>query len=143
MKHSIFAALRAPRKDRGAAAVELALLLPVLLMIVFGIVDFGRMLNAQIAVTEAAREAAHAYAMGGNYQQRVDTVTTNLKTSGAVTVSPVTTCPAAPGPNDDATVTVTYQFSYVTPVGALMSLFGSAPAGTKTLSSTGVMPCLS
>ncbi len=51
------------RRDRGAAAVEFVLVLPVLLLLVFGIVDFGRMLNAQIVVTEAAREGARAAAL--------------------------------------------------------------------------------
>ena len=37
--------------DRGSIAVEFALLLPMLLMIVFGIIDFGRALNAQITLT--------------------------------------------------------------------------------------------
>ncbi|MFD0742698.1 TadE/TadG family type IV pilus assembly protein [Phytohabitans flavus] len=50
---------RRPR-DRGATAVEAALVLPLVLLIAFGIIDFGRMLNAQIRVTEAAREAARA-----------------------------------------------------------------------------------
>jgi len=39
---------RSAARDRGAAAVEFALLLPVLLLLVFGIIDFGRALNAQI-----------------------------------------------------------------------------------------------
>ena len=33
---------------------------PVLLLVIFGIIDFGRMLNAQITLTEAAREGARA-----------------------------------------------------------------------------------
>jgi len=141
MKHlKRFSRLRQSH-ERGAAAVELALLLPVLLMIVFGIIDFGRLLNAQITVTEAAREGAHAYALGGDYNQRVRTVTQTLP--GTVTATPGTACPASPGTSNDATVTVTYRFSFVTPVGALMGMFGVAPSGTKTLTATGVMPCLS
>jgi Flp pilus assembly protein TadG len=42
-------------RDRGAAAVEFALLLPLLLLLVFGIIDFGRALNAEITITQAAR----------------------------------------------------------------------------------------
>lgn len=49
--------------DRGAAAVETALVLPLLLMVVFAIIDFGRLLNAQIKVTEAAREGARALSL--------------------------------------------------------------------------------
>src|ERR1039458_5924651 len=51
-------------RERGAAAVEFALLLPVLLLLVFGIVDFGRALNAQITLTQAAREGVRLAALG-------------------------------------------------------------------------------
>ena len=51
-------------RDRGSAAVEFALVVPVLLLIVFGIIDFGRALNAQIALTGAAREGARLAALG-------------------------------------------------------------------------------
>ena len=49
--------------DRGAVAVEFALLLPLLLLIAFGIIDFGRALNAQITLTQAAREGARLAAL--------------------------------------------------------------------------------
>jgi Flp pilus assembly protein TadG len=42
----------------GGAAVEFALVLPVLLLMVVGIVDFGRALNIHHVVTDASREAA-------------------------------------------------------------------------------------
>ncbi len=51
-------------RDRGATAVEFALVLPLLLLLVFGIIDFGRALNAQITLTQAAREGARLEALG-------------------------------------------------------------------------------
>ena len=51
------------RDEQGAAAVEMALVLPLLLLLLFGIIDFGRVLNAQITLTEAAREGARAAAL--------------------------------------------------------------------------------
>jgi Flp pilus assembly protein TadG len=42
--------------DRGAAAVEMALVLPVPLFILMGLIDFGRAYNAQIQLSAAARE---------------------------------------------------------------------------------------
>ena len=44
------------RRDVGASAVEMAIVLPLLVLLVFGIIDFGRMLNAQIEISQAARE---------------------------------------------------------------------------------------
>lgn len=44
--------------EEGAAAVEFALVVPLLLVLLFGIIEFGTAYNAQILVTNAAREAA-------------------------------------------------------------------------------------
>jgi len=46
-------------KDQsGAVAVEFALVLPIFLVLVLGIFEFGRAFNIQISLSEAAREAA-------------------------------------------------------------------------------------
>lgn len=50
--------------EKGAAAVEFALLLPVLVMIVFGIFEFGIAYNNYIALTHAARESVRLAAVG-------------------------------------------------------------------------------
>lgn len=49
---------RAPGDDRGAAAVEFALLFPLFLLIVFGIINFGFAFNQKINLTQAARESS-------------------------------------------------------------------------------------
>ena len=43
--------------DRGAALIEMALVLPLLLMLLFGIVSTGVAYNHQLSLTHAAREA--------------------------------------------------------------------------------------
>lgn len=69
--------------DRGAAAVEMALVLPVLLFLLMGMIDFGRMFNAQIQLSQAAREGVRLAA---------------LNTTG------VTTGPVADNPYGDAAI---------------------------------------
>ena len=50
---------RRPRRERRAAsAIELAIILPLLMTIALGCVDFGRFAYTYIAVTNAAREGA-------------------------------------------------------------------------------------
>lgn len=126
-------------RDRGSAAVEFALLLPALLLIVFGIIDFGRALNAQITLTQAAREGARLAALGQpNVVSRTQAAATGLS---PVSVS-VVPCPVGAGPSADAVVTVSYSFSFVTPVGAIAGLIGGAGFGAPiTLTAQGVMPC--
>ena len=49
---------RVSAQERGQSLVEVALTLPILLLILIGIVDIGRVYSAKVAVTNAAREAA-------------------------------------------------------------------------------------
>src|SRR6478752_6450005 len=48
------------RTERGASAVEFAIVLPVLFLVVAGIVDFGRAYFGQIELANAAREGVRA-----------------------------------------------------------------------------------
>lgn len=131
-------ARNAPR-DRGAAAVEFALLLPVLLFLVFGIIDFGRALNAQITLTQAAREGARLAALGEpNVVSGTRAAATGLS---PVTVT-VTSCPAGAGAGVNAVVRASYSFSFVTPINAIAGMFGGSGFGSGlTLTAQGVMPC--
>jgi Flp pilus assembly pilin Flp len=52
------------RRENGAAAVEFALLLPLLVLLLFGFIQFGLAFNARIQATNAAREAARLAAVG-------------------------------------------------------------------------------
>ncbi|MFN7001406.1 MAG: TadE family protein, partial [Elioraea tepidiphila] len=58
--------LIAPRRGRsaGGAALEFALVAPVFLMLVFGIIDFSRYAFSVISVRQAAAEAVRAASLG-------------------------------------------------------------------------------
>lgn len=53
--------------QRGSSAVEFALLLPLLISLLLGIIEFGNFFNQQISLTQAAREGARQYAI--NYDK--------------------------------------------------------------------------
>lgn len=106
----------------------MALVLPLLLILIFGIIDFGRMLNKQIALTEAARDAARVASFGGNAKARAE-----LIAGKDVEVAVAGCSGAAP----DAQVTVSNDFSFVTPIG----LIGGGFDGKVELNGKGVMPC--
>ena len=77
--------------DGGAAAVEMELVLPLLLLVLCGIIDFGRGFNAQMQLTQAAREAVRVKALGGTNveaQGRVDAVTGVRPVSPALAAFP-------------------------------------------------------
>lgn len=127
--------------DRGAAAVEFALLLPVLLLILFGIVDFGRAFNAQIVLTQAAREGVRAYALTGNTSD--GNARTQEAIQGTTLQGPgVSTTMTACTTGSPTTLTATTQFTYMTPVSGLMNLFGaSSLTNPITLTSKATMRC--
>jgi Flp pilus assembly pilin Flp len=52
------------RDQDGAAAVEFALLLPLLVLLLFGFIQFGLAFNTRIQATNAAREAARQAVVG-------------------------------------------------------------------------------
>ena len=54
------------RSERGAAAVEFALVLPLLVLLIAGIAEFGRLYYLQTTISGAAREGVRAMALQNN-----------------------------------------------------------------------------
>jgi len=74
--------------QRGSTVVEFALVLPVLLLLLFGIVDFGIVLYDKAVITNASREAARAgvvYATPQPTVTQIQTVATNYCQSNLIT----------------------------------------------------------
>jgi Flp pilus assembly protein TadG len=120
------------KNDRGAAAVELALLLPLLLLILFGIVDFGRMLNYKLTITHAAREGVRAASVGKTASDVTTKVTTAASADGmSVYLDAPQVCP---NPTGQAVVVVhlTGGFTFLTPLNAIAKSFsGGSTVGTS------------
>ena len=101
--------LRGWRGDRGAAAVEFALILPVFLLLVLGMIEFARAYNVQISVTNAAREGARVMAIHddvGLAQDSAIAAAVSLSpplTAGDVVITPAS-CAASPGGTVEATI---------------------------------------
>jgi len=51
-------------RKRGQAIVETALILPIIVLILMGIIDFGLMFNNYLVINNAAREGARNAAVG-------------------------------------------------------------------------------
>ncbi len=76
-----------PRSQAGAAAVEFALVLPILLLVIFGIIDFGVVLAQKAALANAVRAGArygsvNAYSSSHTCQKVIDEVRDNAQTIG-------------------------------------------------------------
>lgn len=137
------------REARGAAAVEFALVVPMLLVIIIAIADFGALFAQQISLTNIAREAARNAVVDGlscaeiEADARDDAETVGM--AAGVPVVNIAPCPASEPPctdstpGQDVTVTVTRPGLWLVPWPPL-PLVGAGPAA-PTLTARGVMRC--
>lgn len=117
------------RSDDGASAVEFALLVPVLLIITFGIVAVGLLLFSQISATHAARETARRLSVNDTALINCAAVSTYLASKSGVRPSSFTVSPKNAKVGDELTVTVTMKTDG-TSVGALASATSLFPGGS-------------
>lgn len=97
--------------DRGAAAVEFALILLPLVVLLGGIIDFGLGFNAQVGLTHAAREGVRVEALGtGDGAAAAEDAFTDSAVSN-VHAQVTQACPDDPGDDDDAEVTISADYS--------------------------------
>jgi Flp pilus assembly protein TadG len=134
------------RCQKGVAAIEFAIVLPLLMMIVFGIIEFGLLMYDKQVITNASREGARIgisdvvvsdaeiEAVVANY------VANNLITFGSTPTPPVTTIDPDEATRtgmdfgEDVTVTVTYDYDFL-----MLPNFVADFAGVQTLATTTVM----
>lgn len=136
--------LRPCRGESGQTLVEFSLVLPIFLVLLFALVDFGRGYYSWVLVTNAAREGARAAAV------QSDANTIDAKIYGSF-------CPSWPSTSGcgieadrvhrtvsnpqgargtQTTVRVWYDFEFVTPIGGFLSILGGSSLSAPTISST-------
>jgi Flp pilus assembly protein TadG len=126
------------RRDRGAAAVEFALVVPLLVMILFGIVEFGNYFFIQSTVAGAARVGVRSYVVNWT-KTGADATAIDLAKqavpNGTAVVSAVFTPPCTTTVGSQTRLVLTYRYSSLT--GLLDGLLGS----NITVTGVGSMAC--
>ena len=100
------------RDQKGQSLVEFALVVPLLMLIILGIVEFSRLFELVNVVTSAAREGARVAAVTAPDVSRVQNTARNVLTAGSVTQTPTI---SVSGPNGLSEITVTVRVTY-TPI---------------------------
>ena len=124
------------RDERGASAVEFGLIVPILLILVLGIVEFGHAFQVQGTLSAAAREGARRMALQNDQGQARDAVQEAAGalspgiTDAQISIDPAS-CPIASDTDTDVVVTISYPMPFLT------GFFGA----TVGLSGRGVMRC--
>jgi Flp pilus assembly protein TadG len=123
---------RSRSRERGAAALEFALVAPVILLLMLGMIDFGLRLNAEAVVANAARDGARVASLDGNTAQATSAAqkssyaTATIKVDCLLSTDLVTPCDNGATydvaradkktTSNVARVTVTYNYNYITPL---------------------------
>lgn len=141
---------RTGSSERGAEIIEFALVLPLLLALLAGIVDFGRMFQRLEVTTNAAREGARLASLPGYTQTDVQNRVRSYMnegvsaTAGSRTTATRTIVTITPGGGgaafQAARVAVSYSDNYLV-LGPIVSLLGGngSAFSTITLSATSTM----
>ncbi|OQY16909.1 MAG: hypothetical protein B6I35_15300 [Anaerolineaceae bacterium 4572_32.2] len=104
------------KKERGQSMLEFALVLPVLLIILAGVLDLGRLYFAYVAVTDAAGEGASYAAIHPDNTAEI-VARAQDATGGLVEIDSDMVDVYQPPDLDQAiAVDVTYEFTLATPV---------------------------
>ncbi|RKW99071.1 pilus assembly protein, partial [Corynebacterium diphtheriae] len=101
--------------------MEFALVVPILLALLLGTIEFGRAYNTQISLTHAARETARSMAVQKNWTTAVQagrTAAPSLDPAAMAFAAGITGCPVA--------VTITYPLDTITGIAEDMVLQGKA-----------------
>ena len=115
--------------------------MPLLLLVLFGIVDFARGFNMQITMNEAAAEAARTLAVEQGQSSAVADAKTQAAavfngsaiSPGSITWKTVTPCGAAGSstPPPQAVVAITVPFTFTTPIVSSSAGFPITGAGAR------------
>ena len=124
------------RNRRGAAAVEFAVVAPLFFLLIFGMIEFGRMVMVQQVITNASREGARVAVLDGATTAEVTSAVDGYMVSAAVdgvNISVTPNPPSSAGYGEAVTVSVSVPFDQVSWLPSPMFL------GGNTLSATTVM----
>src|SRR3982751_109523 len=114
--------MRLKKNERGAALLETAITIPMILMVCIGIFEFGRAYQTWQVLTNAAREGARVAVLPGSTSSAVDARVRQYLTSGALPAPASAGVAGTAGTVDIGTgaagaptsiVTVTYPFSFI------------------------------
>jgi Flp pilus assembly protein TadG len=122
------------RGNRGQSVIEFAIVLPLLLLIVFGITEFSRAWMTVNILTQAAREGARLAVVTAPNEELVHSRVIEVCKAAGITPAGITLVPPSPA-DPERKVTVTVQANFQVIPGNILGTF----RGTIPLRATSVM----
>lgn len=103
------------RNNRGQSIVELAMILPIIIILLFGIFEFGRVFNAHMVIANASRQGARVGSVGATVTEVESTVRTNASSLTLSDLTIVVSTTGSGGRGETITVTVGYDINVSIP----------------------------
>ena len=126
---------RSGGSQAGAALIEVAFVLPILLVLAMGMLDFGRAFHMKSLLDQAAREGVRVAVVTAPDPAIVTNRVNAILAPAGVTANSITV--AGPNAVNQVTVTVTATFTFVTP--GIFALVGGNYGNTIPMSAQCVM----
>lgn len=104
-------------KKKGQALVEFAIILPILIFILAGIIEFGMMLNSYLTIQNASREGARYGIMGANDSEIIQIVRdTSPNLDQTKLIIEITPGQSSRKSGDTIKVKVIYNYKLIVPI---------------------------
>jgi hypothetical protein len=124
------------KKRRAAAAVEFAVVAPLFFLLVFGMVEYGRMVMVQQIITNGSREGARVAVLDGAATEEVASAVAIYLESASISGAEVSISPNPPssaGYGEAVTVVVSIGFDQVSWLPSPMYLGGNTMTATTVM----------
>jgi Flp pilus assembly protein TadG len=133
------------RSQKGAALLETAITIPLILAVCVAIFEFGRAYQTWQVITNAAREGARIAILADSTDAQVTSAVRNYMQTGQLPnynsagVSVTRTVPFGPNTASEITVTYPFNFTVLNPVMRLLNSSNTAGSSTTMMTSTALM----
>jgi hypothetical protein len=108
--------IHSKKSERGQSLVEFALILPLFMIVLFGIMEFGRLWEMSNLITSASREGARVAAISGSSQSQAINAAQHVLSAANIDDATVTVS----GPNSESEVSVTVTLPYTPLTGSII-----------------------
>ncbi|MCM3765807.1 TadE/TadG family type IV pilus assembly protein [Neobacillus niacini] len=129
------------KSEKGQSMVEFALILPILVMLLFAIVDFGRAFHVYLTLDHTGREIARLMSIGSDeatIDSKITSTTSSLDTTNKLTIIfPNGKTGLASG--SEAKIVLNYKFSFITPLVSLLDKLFDTKISEYSITDTTVM----
>jgi Flp pilus assembly protein TadG len=130
--------------QRGQSVLELALVVPFLSMILFGLIELGLVIHNDVTITNAARNGARVAALNAGSSAAVGTAVTDAAAGSYSLIhcplaTPSVSQTGTPPTSNSWRVTVSCTYTPITPLSPLFQFFGGSASSTYTVRASNTM----